>query len=38
MPADVDFIFSVPDADKWQAATTQLGINFSDLGGSPGIA
>ena len=38
MPADADFIFSVPDIDKWKSATTQFGIDFSDLGGPAGIA
>ena len=38
MPADVDFIFSIPDADKWKAVATRLGIDISDLGGSAGIA
>ena len=38
MPADVDFIFSFPDIDKWQTAATQFGIDISDLGGSAGIA
>ena len=38
MPADVDFIFSVPDIDKWQAVATRFGIDMSDLGGSAGIA
>ena len=38
MPADADFIFSIPDSDKWQAATTQFGIDISDLGGPAGIA
>ena len=38
MPADVDVIFSIPDTDKWQAATTKLGFDISDLGGSAGIA
>ena len=38
MPADGDFIFSVPDTDKWHAAATQFGIDFSALGGAAGIA
>lgn len=38
VPADVDFIFSAPDSDKWQAAATRFGIDISDLGGSAGIA
>ena len=38
MPADGDFIFSVPDTAKWKTAVTQFGIDISDLGGSAGIA
>ena len=38
MPADVDFIFSIPDNDKWESAATQFGVNISDIGGSAGIA
>ena len=38
MPADMEFIFSIPDIDKWQAAVTRFGIDISDLGGSGGIA
>ena len=38
IPADRDFIFSVPDSDKWQAAATQFGIDIANLGGSAGIA
>ncbi len=38
MPADRDFIFSVPDTKKWKTAATQFGIDISDLGGSAGIA
>ena len=38
MPADVNFIFSIPDSDKWKAVTAQFGIDISDLGGSAGIA
>ena len=38
MPSDVDFIFSVPDADKWQTAATRFGIDIADLGGPGGIA
>ena len=38
MPADVDFIFCIPDTDKYEAAATQCGIDLSALGGSAGIA
>ena len=38
MPADIDFIFSVPDKDKWKSAATQFGVDISALGGSAGIA
>ena len=38
MPADIEFIFSISDTDKWQAAATRFGIDISDLGGSVGIA
>ena len=38
MPAELEFIFSLPDIEKWQTATTRLGIDISDLGGSAGIA
>ena len=38
MPADGDFIFSIPDSEKWQAAATRFGIDISALGGSAGIA
>tara|TARA_Y100000590_G_scaffold353485_1_gene406386 strand:+ start:1994 stop:2563 length:570 start_codon:yes stop_codon:yes gene_type:complete len=38
MPADVEFIFSLSDTDKWRAAVTKFGINISDLGGSAGLA
>ena len=38
MPADVDFIFSIQDNDKWESAAIQFGVNISDLGGSAGIA
>ena len=38
MPADTEFIFSFPDIEKWEIATTKLGIDISDLGGSAGIA
>ena len=38
MPADDNFIFSIPNADKWQKAASQLGIDILDLGGSAGLA
>ena len=38
IPADEDFIFSIPDTEKWQTATTRLGIDIANLGGSAGIA
>ena len=38
MPADGDFIFTIPDSDKWKTAATRFGIDISDLGGSAGIA
>ena len=38
IPADEDFIFTIPDSDKWKTATTQFGIDISALGGSAGIA
>ena len=38
MPADIEFIFSLSDIDKWQAAVTKFGINISDLGGAAGLA
>jgi len=38
MPADNDFIFSIPNSDKWQKAASQFGIDILDLGGSAGLA
>ena len=38
MPADDDFIFSIPNSDKWQKAASKFGINILDLGGSAGLA
>ena len=38
MPADDNFIFSIPNSDKWQKAASQFGINILDLGGSAGLA
>jgi putative transcriptional regulator len=38
MPADDNFIFSVPNADKWEKAALKFGIDILDLGGSAGIA
>ena len=38
MPADDEFIFSIPNPDKWQKAASKFGIDILDLGGSAGIA
>ena len=38
MPAKHDFIFTIPDKDKWYSATSQLGVDILDLGGSAGLA
>ena len=38
MPSDDDFIFSIPNSDKWQKAAFQFGIDILDLGGSAGLA
>ena len=38
MPADDNFIFSIPNTDKWQKAASKFGIDILDLGGSAGIA
>ena len=38
MPADRDFIFSLPDTIKWKSAATSFGIDIYDLGGAAGIA
>ena len=38
MPADDEFIFSIPNMDKWQKAASKFGIDILDLGGSAGIA
>ncbi|MBC8257022.1 MAG: YqgE/AlgH family protein [Candidatus Marinimicrobia bacterium] len=38
MPADDDFIFSIPNSDKWQKAASKFGIDILDLGGSAGLA
>ena len=38
MPSDDDFIFSIPNSDKWQKAASQFGIDIIDLGGSAGLA
>ena len=38
MSADDNFIFTIPNSDKWQKATSKLGIDILDLGGSAGIA
>jgi putative transcriptional regulator len=38
MPSDDNFIFTIPNSDKWQKAASQFGIDISDLGGSAGLA
>ena len=38
MPADDNFIFSIPNSDKWKNAASQFGIDILDLGGSAGLA
>jgi len=38
MPADDNFIFSIPNSDKWQKAASHLGIDIRDMGGSAGLA
>ena len=38
MPAEDDFIFSIPNSHKWKKAASKLGINILDLGGSAGLA
>ena len=38
MPADDDFIFSVPNTDKWKKAASKFGIDILDLGGPAGLA
>lgn len=38
MPADDEFIFSIPNTDKWQKAALKFGIDILDLGGSAGLA
>jgi len=38
MPADDNFIFSIPNTDKWQKAASKFGIDILDLGGPAGIA
>ena len=38
MPSDDDFIFEIPNSDKWKKAASHFGIDISDLGGSAGIA
>ena len=38
MPADDNFIFSIPNSDKWQKAASHFGIDILDLGGSAGLA
>ena len=38
MPADDNFIFSIPNSDKWKKAASKFGIDILDLGGSAGLA
>ena len=38
MPADDNFIFSIPNTDKWKKAASKFGIDILDLGGSAGLA
>jgi len=38
MPSDYKFIFSISNSKKWEQATSQFGINISDLSGSAGMA
>ena len=38
MPADNNFIFSIPNSDKWEKAALKFGIDILDLGGNAGIA
>ncbi len=38
MPSDDNFIFTIPNSDKWQKAASQFGIDILDLGGSAGLA
>ena len=38
MPADDDFIFSIPNTDKLKKAASKFGIDILDLGGSAGLA
>ncbi len=38
MPADDNFIFSIPNTDKWQKAASKFGIDILDFGGSAGLA
>ena len=38
MPSDDNFIFTIPNSDKWQKAASKLGIDILDLGGSAGLA
>jgi len=38
MPANDDFIFSIPDQDKWNQAADQFGIDITNLGGAAGLA
>jgi len=36
--ADSDFIFQIPDNQKWSIAASQIGIDINNAGGNPGIA
>ena len=38
MPSDDNFIFTIPNSDKWQKAASTLGIDILYLGGSAGLA
>ena len=38
MPSDDNFIFTIPNSNKWQKAASQFGIDILDLGGSAGLA
>ena len=38
IPADLDFIFTIPDVTKWEKTSNKLGIDISTISGSAGIA
>ena len=38
MPSNDNFIFSIPNSDKWHKAASQFGIDILHLGGSAGLA